>query len=412
MHHGVEMFDVFQRLFVVSVAFDEVDGRDHAFAYRRRSRREHRRVLFHDVHIVETGFAGLGVADVFKVAAGVLLAVHIIGLISLCREPFQGVIHHAFGFLVLCAPIASDSESRPFFEIEGMHRDVCGRELRRPVHGIAEIRLALPREHRDEVHVDVEPFFCKRVGALHVRRRMPSAYAFQSAVVESLWIDGHSGHSPFLEEGERVLGDGVRSARLHGELLCATAFRRREHLVQHGERESGRSASAHIHRSYGIPLFLRGALQIFYLLHQIVRIRAQELLLPVNGHGHEGTIRTARGTERDEYEKIRHPLRVGIAHPFLRREYALHQRRLLGTDREIPQEDIVRVLPQLGVKFGGTYARETAVGKFRPREEYEDAVRRQAALAEQARLKEQEARELDNKVKSIKGKSITDDNKK
>ena len=38
--------------------------------------------------------------------------------------------------------------------------------------------------------------------------------------------------------------------------------------------------------------------------------------------------------------------------------------------------------------------------------EYEDAVRRQAALAEQARLKEQEARELDNKVKSIKDKSI------
>lgn len=38
--------------------------------------------------------------------------------------------------------------------------------------------------------------------------------------------------------------------------------------------------------------------------------------------------------------------------------------------------------------------------------EYEDAVRRQAALAEQARLKEQEARELDNKVKSIKDKPI------
>lgn len=39
-------------------------------------------------------------------------------------------------------------------------------------------------------------------------------------------------------------------------------------------------------------------------------------------------------------------------------------------------------------------------------------MRRQAALVEQARLKEQEARELDNKVKSIKDKSITDDNKK
>ncbi len=39
-------------------------------------------------------------------------------------------------------------------------------------------------------------------------------------------------------------------------------------------------------------------------------------------------------------------------------------------------------------------------------EAYEDAVQKQAALAEQARLKEQEAKELDNKAKSIKGKPI------
>lgn len=45
-------------------------------------------------------------------------------------------------------------------------------------------------------------------------------------------------------------------------------------------------------------------------------------------------------------------------------------------------------------------------------EAYEDAVRRQAALAEQARLKEQAAKELDNKAKSIKGKSIQTDKQK
>ncbi len=38
-------------------------------------------------------------------------------------------------------------------------------------------------------------------------------------------------------------------------------------------------------------------------------------------------------------------------------------------------------------------------------EVYEDAVQKQAALSEQARLKEQEATELDNKAKSIKGKA-------
>ena len=45
-------------------------------------------------------------------------------------------------------------------------------------------------------------------------------------------------------------------------------------------------------------------------------------------------------------------------------------------------------------------------------EAYEKAIQRQAALTEQARLKEQAARELDSKAKSIKDKSITDKPKK
>lgn len=45
-------------------------------------------------------------------------------------------------------------------------------------------------------------------------------------------------------------------------------------------------------------------------------------------------------------------------------------------------------------------------------EAYEEAVRRQATLTEQARLKEQAARELDSKAKSIKDKSITDEPEK
>ena len=45
-------------------------------------------------------------------------------------------------------------------------------------------------------------------------------------------------------------------------------------------------------------------------------------------------------------------------------------------------------------------------------EAYEEAVRRKATLTEQARLKEQAARELDSKARSIKDKSITDESKK
>lgn len=43
---------------------------------------------------------------------------------------------------------------------------------------------------------------------------------------------------------------------------------------------------------------------------------------------------------------------------------------------------------------------------------YEKAVRKQAALAEQAHLKGQAAKALENKVESIKGKSIRDESKK
>ncbi|MBO8484322.1 MAG: hypothetical protein IAB75_09455, partial [Bacteroidetes bacterium] len=45
-------------------------------------------------------------------------------------------------------------------------------------------------------------------------------------------------------------------------------------------------------------------------------------------------------------------------------------------------------------------------------EAYEKAIQRQAALTEQARQKEQAARKLDSKAKSIKDKSITDKPKK
>lgn len=45
-------------------------------------------------------------------------------------------------------------------------------------------------------------------------------------------------------------------------------------------------------------------------------------------------------------------------------------------------------------------------------EAYEEAVRKRAALAEQARLKEQEAKEQENKAKSIKGKPIQSDKPK
>ena len=45
-------------------------------------------------------------------------------------------------------------------------------------------------------------------------------------------------------------------------------------------------------------------------------------------------------------------------------------------------------------------------------ETYEEAVRKQAALAEQARLKEQAAKEQESKAKSIKGKDVKPKNLK
>jgi len=45
-------------------------------------------------------------------------------------------------------------------------------------------------------------------------------------------------------------------------------------------------------------------------------------------------------------------------------------------------------------------------------EVYEDAVRKQAALTEQVRLKEQAAKELDSKAKFIKSKPIGNESKK
>ena len=64
-------------------------------------------------------------------------------------------------------------------------------------------------------------------------------------------------------------------------------------------------------------------------------------------------------------------------------------------------------------KLFGPNRNNERIGQMREDvEAYEEAVRRKATLTEQARLKEQAARELDSKAKSIKDKSITDEPKK
>ena len=63
--------------------------------------------------------------------------------------------------------------------------------------------------------------------------------------------------------------------------------------------------------------------------------------------------------------------------------------------------------------FAGTILHNERIGQMREDvEAYEEAVRRKATLTEQARLKEQAARELDSKAKSIKDKFIINEAKK
>ena len=64
-------------------------------------------------------------------------------------------------------------------------------------------------------------------------------------------------------------------------------------------------------------------------------------------------------------------------------------------------------------KLFGPNRNNERIGQMREDvEAYEEAVRRKATLTEQARLKEQAARELDSKAKSIKDKFIINEAKK
>ena len=72
--------------------------------------------------------------------------------------------------------------------------------------------------------------------------------------------------------------------------------------------------------------------------------------------------------------------------------------------------------PEQRVELGNLFGPNRNNGQIRQIREdveaYEETIQRKAALTEQARLKDQAARELDSKAKSIKDKSITDKPKK
>ena len=151
---------------------------------------------------------------------------------------------------------------------------------------------------------------------------------FQRFVVERLRIDGYSGNSVLFKKIENGRRNGIRSARLHSELVDVVMTLGKD-FVEHGKRKRGRSSAADINGTHVNTVFFHVAANRAEFFDKTVRIRTKQFFLSVNRQRNERTIRAFSGTERNEHENVAVALRP-VAQVFLRVDgafYELHLRR-------------------------------------------------------------------------------------
>ena len=83
--HFIEMLDILYRLFVVCATSYQIFLFIPLFRDSVRAVCYYGRVFFHNIDVVNAGFALLCVSDIFEIAARVFLAVHIVRLVP-CRR--------------------------------------------------------------------------------------------------------------------------------------------------------------------------------------------------------------------------------------------------------------------------------------------------------------------------------------
>ena len=143
--------------FYVEHPFNAVCFGVNRFCARACARRKDSLLFLHNLYIIDAFLAGMTIADIFKIANHIFLAIHIIRLHAHSFGVFRGNIKHFLqGFrrchVMLCQFL---SESGCTLDRKRMHRYVIGCQLHDFFHGIADICGILSRQTQNQIHIDI-----------------------------------------------------------------------------------------------------------------------------------------------------------------------------------------------------------------------------------------------------------------
>ena len=133
-----------------------------------------------------------------------------------------------------------------------MHRDVGRSHGQHPVQGALEALQAVSGQPGDQVHVyqAAEASPGQFHGLLDLDGGMGPAHGAKDVVLHGLGIDGDAADAVSPQYPQLVCRDGVRPARLHGELPALfhgqTTLHRRQHPVQLRGSQGGGGAAPHV----------------------------------------------------------------------------------------------------------------------------------------------------------------------
>ena len=248
--------------------------------------------------------ARLAPAHVFQILQGILLAVEVIRTVARLGQQMAFFQHGGYiGVVVLFLVLHHDAGGP--LEGQGVDGDI----LRVQRDGLPQTMLKalhrVPRQARDEVHVDVLVACFPGVGVAvqNVLCRVLAANTGQHLVREGLGVDGDAG-GPVLLDDRQLFGVGaVRAARLHGVLHHLREVKVLPHgahqLAQLVRREAGGGAAANVDAAEGQARFVSLYFDLLHLPAEAVHIGLHHLAVPVQIAADKAAIAAPGGAERD-----------------------------------------------------------------------------------------------------------------
>ena len=286
--------------------------------------------FLHDVHIVQAGVPGQGIAHVFLIAGHVLLPVQVVGRKAHLPGGFQAHAHHGRCLVPIGERGVFQVHAAGALDGQGMHGEAFRVQPHGRLHGTGKVLRMLPRQPGDHIHVDM-PHALRPghgIGLLHLLRGVGTADHLQGTVVHGLRIDADAPHARLTDGPQLAGGDGIRPPGLHG-VLSRPGIQRHQPLQQAGQLilvQRGGRAAAHIDRAELFPCLPQQTRALLHFMEQCLQVWLHQLSLAQLARG-KGAVRAPCGAEGNAYIHVDLPV-IRLRQSALRPRHIPQKQRL------------------------------------------------------------------------------------